>query len=365
MFSMPYRPERILIEEEALDYRFCQRVLKKFPDIQTELVKDTPSFNGIGDPIKAISKGKRTLLLKVFKGNGFKLCPGFTDSLLCCNYYVLDLIENCPLECAYCILQAFLNKPIITFHVNVENIVDAMIETIQQYPDRPLRIGTGEHSDSLALDHLFDINPYLVERFAHLSHATLELKTKTDAINALKGLNHGGRTVVAWSLNPEKMIQQNEHKTATLKERLEAAAEICEEGYKVAFHFDPLIFYEDWEDGYFDTIEWLRKTISPKQIAWISLGTLRYIPKLKQIAEERFPKTAVFSNEFIASRDGKMRYVKPIRRRMLSSVSGWLEQKLPGVPLYLCMESYETWSRLYHTCPADPLALERYLHSNM
>ena len=361
---MQYRPDQILIQEKALAYPYCQKILKKYKHIeQTIVAQDLEKISLEAN--HSLTRGKRILYLKEFKGTGFKLCPGFSESLLCCNYYVLDLVENCPLECSYCILQVFLNRPVITFHVNVESIVDSMIETVRSRPEQPFRIGTGEHSDSLALDHIFGVNPFLVETFAGLNNATLELKTKTDAVDRLIGLKHNGRTVVAWSLNPVEIITANEHKTANLRERLHAAAKLCRSGYKVAFHFDPLIHYPDWEKGYQNTVTELFKEIDPGQIAWISLGTLRYIPRLKQIAEDRFPKTAIFANEFVSAPDGKMRYIKPIRKAMLTAMSEWISEKAPQVPLYLCMERREMWGRLFASCPASPTELERFLNTGL
>jgi DNA repair photolyase len=361
---MQYRPDKILVEENALEYPFCKKILQQLNHIPMELIGENDASTRQSETPLSLSQGKKILYLKEFKASAFKLCPGFSEEVLCCNYFVLDLIENCPLECSYCILQAFLNKPYITFHVNIEAIISNMLETIKAYPDRPLRIGTGEHSDSLALDHIFQVNPYLVEVFSGLTNATLELKTKTNFIQPLIGLKHNGRTVVSWSLNPVELIQSNEYKTATLEERLTAASTLADEGYKVGFHFDPLIHHPGWKSGYKRTIERLFETIKPEDIAWISIGTLRYIPKLKQIAEERFPKTAIFANEFISAGDGKMRYIKPIRREMMTSVSQWIHEKAPGLPLYLCMEPSTSWSKLRMPCLNTPLDLEAYLGRN-
>jgi len=361
---MQYRPDHILVQEQALAYPRCQKILHRYKTVDRTVVRQ--SLDKLpGEASDVLSRGKRILYLKEFKGAAFKKCPGFSDHLLCCNYYVFDLVENCPLECSYCILQVFLNRPVITFHVNVDPLVHSMVDTIKSNPQQPFRIGTGEHSDSLALDHIFGVNPYLVETFSRLDNATLELKTKTSAVDSLLGLKHNGRTVVAWSLNPEEIINSNEHKTASLQERLNAAAKLCRDGYKVGFHFDPLIHYPDWKKGYQATVEKLFEVIDPGQIAWISLGTLRYIPKLKQIAEERFPKTAIFANEFVPAPDGKMRYIKPIRKSMLASMTDWITGKAPEVPLYLCMERHEMWGRVFPACPTTPAELEQYLSSHL
>jgi spore photoproduct lyase len=174
-------------------------------------------------------------------------------------------------------------------------------------------------------------------------------------------LNHRNRTVVAWSLNPEAMIRQNEFKTASLTERLEAAVRVCGEGYQTAFHFDPMIAYPGWREGYRQVVEMLFDYIRPANIAWISFGTLRFLPTLKQIVEERFPRTTIFCHEFILAEDKKMRYLKRIRREMLKEMAGWLRRYGPNIPQYLCMEKPSLWSSVFPDHPHDADALERYL----
>ena len=362
---MLYKPERIYVDSQVLNLQFCTNILHKYADVEQIIIDSPDEIPELSDADFSITRGKRVLYLKRYQGSAFKLCPGFSLDVLCCNYYVIDLIENCPLECAYCILQAFLNKPFIIFHLNVEEIIEQTLSTIQRNPSQPFRVGTGEHSDSLALDHIFQVNPYLVETFSALPNAMLELKTKTDLIEPLRGLNHKGRTAVAWSLNPHEIIEQIELKTAPLEKRLQASACLVSEGYKVAFHFDPLIYYPNWRTGYAQTIEMMFDYVSPRHIAWISLGTLRYIPILKQIAEERFPHISIFCNEFIAASDGKMRYLKKIRKELLQTVSGLIRKGGPGIPLYLCMEKHSVWDDMMTVHPANAEALEKYLKSNV
>lgn len=62
-------------------------------------------------------------------------------------------------------------------------------------------IGTGEFTDSLALDTLTRFSPLLVDYMRDKPRAVLELKSKSVVIENLQGLEHGGRTIIAWSLN--------------------------------------------------------------------------------------------------------------------------------------------------------------------
>ena len=76
-------------------------------------------------------------------------------------------------------------------------------------PDRPFRIGTGELTDSLALDRLTGLSRRLVPYFAELPNATLELKTKSAEIGELLNLDSRGRTVVSWSVNAPAIVERD------------------------------------------------------------------------------------------------------------------------------------------------------------
>ena len=359
-----YHPERILIDKAVSEEPLTRQICSRFPDVPTYEVKNYNwhKERSVNDPFKnPLSQGKKTLHLKYFQGTSIKACPGFSDNLVCCNYFTLDLIENCPFECTYCILQAFLNKPVITVHANLEDMLKQVRQRTSSQPETLFRIGTGEHSDSLALDKTLGINQHVIKFFATLPNALLELKTKSNHVEHLLELPHGGKTVISWSVNPQAIIKKEELKTATLDERLKAAKMASDAGYKVAFHFDPMIDYPDWEKGYQGLVEQIIDNISPERIAWVSLGTLRYISSLKSIVDERFPNSRVFLGEFVPGIDGKMRYLKKIRQRLYRNVQQKIQKLAPDVPTYLCMESSHLWKNSMPNQPETAPEMEGIL----
>lgn len=361
---LSYVPERIVVDSTVLNEPLVQNVLNRFSEVPYQVVesyawhKDEIAVDPLKNPL---TQGKKTLHLKHFPGISVKPCPGTTDSAVCCNYFTIDFIENCPLECTYCILQAFLNKPVMTVHANIQSILEQVKQRVESQPQRLFRIGTGEHSDSLALDSILGINEQVIPFFGQLSNAILEIKTKTNYVEHLLDLPHGGNTIIAWSINPPEVVNREEHKTARLHERLEAAQKVVDAGYKVAFHLDPMIYYPDWERGYTGLIDLLVSTIPPEKIAWISMGTLRYIPKLKNIVEQRFPKSTIFLGEFIRGEDGKMRYLKKIRQRMFQTVRRRLHEVAPQITTYLCMEKAPVWQKSMTIQPKHDDELDTYL----
>ena len=356
----PYRPSRILVERAARLDPMALRVIDFYAGVPVKevdradlLLAEPPTGP---DPFGA---GKRTLLLARFKGAFVKPCPGSAE-MLCCHYAVLSPILNCPLECTYCMLQSYLNRPAITVHTNIEDCLEQLDAYLAAYPpDGLVRLGTGELADSLALEEATGWSERLVRYVAGQPNAILELKTKTTLVEPLLDLDHAGRTVVAWSLNPDEIVRREELKTAGLEERLEAAARVQAAGYLVAFHFDPLVHYHGWKAGYQAVVARLAEAVDPRGVAWVSLGGLRFLPGLKAVIKARFPKSRLPGGEFILGQDKKLRYLASQRAAMYRAVAGWLREWDTDLLIYLCMERGSLWEAALGERPPDRAAVER------
>ncbi len=362
------RIRKIFLEKDALKMPLTRSILDRSGTIPFETIKDQESLNAIfaneGKSFAAeLSHGKQYLLLSRNRGRFFKPCPA-TREYRCCDYQVLNIGMNCPMDCVYCILQAYLNNPWLSFFVNTEDLFAEMNEAFSAEPGRRWRIGTGEFTDSMALDSLTCLSRDLVNFMRDKNNAVLELKTKTACIENLKGLDHNGRTIVAWSLNSPEIMEKEELLTATMEQRLAAAAECADLGYRLAFHFDPIIHHEGWRDGYHQTIEKLFASVPAEKISWISMGCLRYLPSLKNIATSRFPNSIFFYNEFVPGLDNKFRYFRTLREEMYEFIYKGLRKSADDTTcIYMCMESDEIWRKIFGFVPKDhgglPAMLDR------
>ena len=355
-----YRPKEIYVESSVANHPVTQRILAKFPDLPVAVVDNRA---GIKYP-QNHTRAKHQLFLARHQGQSIKACQGMGD-YVCCQYFTIALVTDCHLECTYCILQDYLkNNPVITFFVNVENIFAEIAEKTRKHPDRIFRIGTGELSDSLALDHVHEFSRDCVDFANEHRNVLLEFKTKTANIKNLLGYKHKGNVVVSWSINPQNYITQEEHKCDTLADRLAAARQCADAGYPVGFHLDPLLHYQDWQNEYENVVEQLAQIFKPREIAWISLGTLRFTKELKKISQERFPKSKIMTEEMFPGNDGKTRYFRPIREEMYRHLSALIRQKLKKVPYYLCMETKPVWQQVFNMVPGNNTELERHLVQN-
>ncbi len=325
-----------------------EKVLKAFPDLPVEWVDQTSFLFGQ----ETLSESKKTLYLTRFKGELIRPCPGTRD-YICCGYRILHIGSNCPMDCSYCILQAYFNQPFIRLFVNTEELFLQLETFVHQHPGEIIRLGTGEFTDSLALDPLTGFSTLLFKELSSYPRVVVELKTKTTAVKNLLQSAALKNIIVSWSLNSSEVIMREERGAAPLTERLEAARACQEKGYLLGFHFDPIFYFSGWEEAYRQTIRLLFSKIHADRIAWISLGCFRFLPHLKSIIQQRSPKARYIYQEFIPALDKKMRYVQPIRVNVYSKMLQWIRTYGNDVPVYLCMENPSVWERVFGFIPGE------------
>ena len=353
----------IYVEESCLDFSYTREILER-AGLPFEILKDKLEPSVIeGESSNTFTEGKKHLFLCKNRGQFFKPCPG-TSVYRCCEYHILNVGMNCPMDCVYCILQAYLNKPWLSCYVNIKDMFQEMDMALDSDPKRLLRIGTGEFTDSLALDGITCLSTRLIDYVSEKKQVILELKTKSACIENLEGQPHAGRVVVSWSLNAPAIMKNEELRTATLELRLAAARTCAEWGYKLAFHFDPIIEHPGWREGYDATIDRLFSVVPRDAITWISMGTLRYLPQLKTIGTERFPGSRIFYQEFIEGLDGKSRYFRPHRTALYKHIYDRLKKRASkNTCIYFCMESDEIWKEVMGFIPEErggiPAMLDR------
>lgn len=341
-------PQKILVEQAVADLPLSREIIQKFPQAKVETVEDARAWKKPCD----ITPAKKILGLAEQRGAALKPFPKIPDAINLGDY-VFNPVSNCHLECTYCILQSYLkNNPVLTVFTNVEYFLRAIDELAQRNPRSCLRLGTGELSDSLALDDITGFSKQWVPFVARYEQIYFELKTKSDRIENLLSLESKGHTVVSWSLSPPEIIAREELKCAPLAARLAGARRLARAGYPIGLHLDPLIYFEGWERAYLRLIDEVAQTLAPEQIAWVSLGSLRFDRELKTIAETRFPHTTLFTEDFVVSPAGKLRYFRTIRIEMYRKLWQWLHQWDVEFPRYLCMEPAWMWEKVTGESPA-------------
>ncbi len=341
-----FYPDKIIVEKTVMSLAYTRKILSNLPGVPVELVDETKDTKKYFHQ----NNDKRVFLLTNYKGNVIKKCPG-SRGVLCCNYFVANLINGCPYSCTYCILKDYLNCGSIMVCVNIDKFFHELSRYIK--PGYVFRLGTGELADSLAFDPLLHLTDELLPRLKQYPSVLLELKTKSAYIDRVLRYDMQDQVIVAWSLNPQEIIDLYEEGSVSLDNRIGAAQTAVKHGYRVAFHFDPVILVDGWSDKYSEVIKKIFQNIPAEKIVWISMGGLRFTASLKRMSLAQHKETDIFSHgEFVMCRDNKLRYFRPLRRELYRKMLAMIRRFSQTVPVYMCMETTQVWQEVFNTVPA-------------
>jgi spore photoproduct lyase len=352
--------DAVFVEDGCGDSAVATRILRALPrEVPVTYVADAREAarpaSGARDPF---GEGKRRLVIARRKTPFLMPCPAGSSKFACCGYLVLTLASNCPMDCSYCFLQEYLaDNPAFQIYANYTDSFDELDRLCTNAHGRTFRVGTGELADSLAFDSITAISRDLIEFFAARENLTLELKTKTDEIENLLHVDPRGRVLVSWTLSPDAVYRSSEHLTASPAARIAAARAVLDAGYRVAFHFDPLIAYPEAERDYLQLIDELLDTIPPKQISFISMGGLRMTPRLRGAARSRFPKDPMLCTEDVLASDGRFRAFTPLRLSLYRTLADRFKKAGAKIPAYLCMEPASVHEHVFGAAPSRPATI--------
>ena len=270
-------------------------------------------------------------------------CPVASEKTRCCNLLTLDTVKNCGFDCSYCSIQSFYTDGKIYLHEDLR----AKLDKLELDPKKIYHIGTGQSSDSLMWGNKDGILDDIFDFASKNRNVILELKTKSNAIGYFRKNDVPSNVIVTWSLNTDVIIEAEEHHTATLKERLDAARAAADMGILVGFHFHPIVEYKGWENEYHSIIDLIQTIFKPHEVALISLGTLTFIkPVIKQLRRRKM-KSKILQMP-LADAEGKLSYPLDQKRAMFRSVYKQFSEKWrKEVYFYMCMEDKTLWHDVF------------------
>lgn len=363
------------IEQKALEYQFSFQELKQLidfaidfklwheKDISELFLDEYPSrktaFNhirNIWQDLKAqpntyehfspdlYKQDVRKFSFETYESNKAALgaCPVASPNTRCCNLLTLDAVQSCGFDCSYCSIQSFYNQNKIGFDKNFKE----NLKNLELDPNEIYHIGTGQSSDSLmwgnkegVLDALFEF------AFTH-PNVILEFKTKSNNINYFLENDVPKNIICTWSLNTSTIIKNEEHLTASLDERINAAKKVSEKGVLVGFHFHPIVQYENYLTEYEAVYKQLMSTFDAKKVALVSLGTLTFIKPVIQKIRTRNFKSKILQMPF-ADANGKFSYSLETKKEMFKHAYETFKPWHKEVYFYLCMEDESLWKEVF------------------
>ena len=314
--------ESFYAENSVRDLPEYAEICRRYPDLQW--VEDYQRFRK-----ESVTQEKKCLIFACKRGKWLKPFHCYDDPNY--RFISLDLAEGCLFDCVYCYLQSYLNHGALVLFLGK----DSLLTELSNLDPHPYWISTGLLSDSLLAEEHYSMLPEISRTIP--GNSVLELRSKaTNLVTLSDPAILRDRVVVSWSLNPPQIVQAYEYGTATLDERLSAAWDAIRLGYRVAFHLDPLFYFDGWKDAYTKLFAAL-EPFPKERLAFLSIGLFRYMPALGSEIRKRFPYHPILSGEFFPEEDGKYHYFHPIRKELYAVIQQFL-QPWNQIPVFWSME---------------------------
>jgi spore photoproduct lyase len=265
----------------------------------------------------------------------------------CAKFYKLTAYNNCNFWCEYCYLYlTFRTQPVSTHFINYEKMFDEIIKFDRSKTPKSLRVlNLGELGDPLAVDYITGFAKQIIPFMpGHAPGTRLLFLTKSDCVDDILHLDHGGQSIISFSVNTDTVFQELEHRTASPEARLLAAAKVQKAGYEVRLRIDPVIFYSTWEEDYVSLVDNIFEYVQPTRI---TVGEYRPSNGLANHISSRFPDSPLLKiNRSLVKEEKKLRYPKDLRIKMFGTIIEEIKKHSSDIDIALCKEQSEIWRAL-------------------
>lgn len=338
-----FRVERIILCRGSLDTRereaFVQRICSVFPSASIEeALSDSHNSLDLGETglFRRHEKGKHTL---VFGELGLRSAVWVNmskdDAYLykwCFSVYGL-----CPYDCAYCYLPGTRTaqySPSVKIYVNLVEILREIDRKASELHEQtPFYLG--KLQDGLALDPLTAYSSILIPFFAKHKFARAIIQTKSATVDHLLPLDHRGRTILSWTLNPSEIAVRYEANAPPVADRIRAMRRCAEQGYPVYAILMPVVPEGNWEDLY---TEFVRELLGQVPLRRLTLGGACVNHRVLTLLERRLGKSNAISRHLsqrFSYGDGRAYYAPHFCNSLYQRIVPIARELQPGLPVFL------------------------------
>ena len=346
-----FTPRRIVLAKGSRTTpdrrRFAEAVCAAYPEAELVRQPDVPHNRvdlGEADPLRALARGKRTLVLGEHRS---AVRQSREDGNTCPNYWHVSPYGFCPYGCHYCYLAGTPGvrfSPTVKVFVNLGEIL-TRVDRVAARLAEPTAFYLGKLQDGLALDPLTGYARTLVPFFATHRYARMTLLTKSADVDNLLDLDHRGHTILSWSLNPAEVVRAFEPHTPPLDDRIAAMTRCAAAGYPVRAVVMPIIPVDGWEPAY---EAFLHRLLAEVPLQRITLGGICSYPTARGLLEHRLGRDNAISRVLDPrgpSADGRLRYPPARRTELYGRLIRTIRQCAPHLDIGLCLEE----ARVFHT----------------
>ncbi len=288
----------IYVEDAVYNTARCNEILSKFPDSEIIRIKHYKDvFNRRRQSYRAQHRDPALILARkdgqlVYPGS--PNCQDFGNDA----FYYTSCMMNCVFDCEYCYLKGMYPTGNLVLFLNLEDIFAEVTELCK---DRPIYLCVSYDTDLLSIEPVAGYVEKWIRFTERTPNLTIEVRTKGANTKLYQGSAGSvcDRVIFAYTLSPESIIRKYEHRTASLKRRLEAAKSGIEAGVPVRLCFDPMLYCPDWKAEYRSLVEETFAAVPAEKVRDISIGSFRIAPDYLKTIRKAEPDSAVVQYPFV------------------------------------------------------------------
>lgn len=272
---------------------------------------------------------------------------------VCPNFYLFDHARGCNFNCSYCFLRDIeYNRKEKRIFDDTDKLYAELDAWLAQSELETYLANTGNMTDSLSFENERPMWGGLIEYMREKAEKpgkphTLLVVTKAGPEHCKAFREHAptSNVIVSFSINSPEAAALHEPGAARPEDRLEAARQLRDLGWRTRVRMDPMIKGFDYS--------WLIEQVRELKPERVTLGTLRADPTLLPEVRE----VDIFKELEPPEPDSIARYPMDIRLAMYRKAADRLRDV---ASLGMCEETEDVWDalgfdRVNKTCNCNPL----------
>lgn len=262
----------IYIEKDLIKNKIAINIIKKYSDAK---ILKIDNYKNIFDKTLSWRIEKSLIIAKV--NNAISEAPIWYWHNW--KWYFFKNSLNCIYDCSYCYLKWAFKNEIPVFFINYEDIKKQILKYIDKNSSETstdIWFYSSDYSDNLATDNLTNFTSEFVPFFDWLKNTKMEIRTKSTNIKNLLKIRPSKNIEIAFSLNPNEIINRYELKSPWLDMRIKAINKLIENWWQVWIRFLPLLEIGDYKKIYTKFLEYVSQQIDFSKIYSVFIWWLLY-----------------------------------------------------------------------------------------
>ena len=218
----------------------------------------------------------------------------------------------------------------IVINVDLQPVFSEVKKLLREHP---VYLCISYDTDLLALESLTGSVMEWMEFASDKKELLIECRTKCAGTKLWDSSTPNKNFIFAFTVSPQEIITAYEHRTPSLKARINSINRAIVAGHPVRLCFDPMIYIKDWENCYGSMIDSLSESIDWSGIRDVSIGSFRISSSYLKRMREMLPRSTAVQFPFDLDH-GFYQYPGYLKDKMQSFMLDKLTQYMSDKKIY-------------------------------